>query len=183
MKKTLMISAIIVLATGCAGKQDPAASNTNPLDLNLGTQITSEALANSNIKLCATIKDEAQQKDCQMRVNDQEFTKKALSSNKKSDCSKVEDKDSQTRCELLIEDALEKENEQANLDELQAEISKIVSAGQVSKCSKVEDSNLRTQCETQIYLNKALSTKDPSDCKEIKIKEISDVCLQQISSK
>lgn len=69
-----------------------------------------------------------------------------------------------------------------SLPEEQLKVSELVQNKDINGCEQVEAAHLREQCLTNIYLEEAMSQKDPAFCEKINLQEVQDLCKQQLEN-
>lgn len=119
-----------------------------------GLNITTNAVAKRDLKLCDTIGLERYRENCQKEVQYELDSEKRDKEQQEADNKKA-----------------------AKILEIEA---KAIAQGDVGICDQIEDENQKYSCRYNIVVNQAIQKKDPSLCDKIGEKERIGICKQSL---
>ena len=192
MKKIITISLIgAFLLSACSMTETqnnsieeeatPVEFEATTLQERLDDDIVLMAVERRNSELCETIEATTQAKFCMEKVSEGKLLDDAVDAADIEKCEIIATSSISKRCEILVNEKLEKINEEARIAEQSELLITIESEGDGEECQGIEDENFRVQCQFNIYMTEAKASKDPSLCSKIENEELAEVCTSSLN--
>ena len=93
-----------------------------------------------------------------------------------SDCEQLTISELKEICSAKIENRIKIDKDQAETQERNLLLGKIIKEGDIGKCKEFEDKMWESLCEDGVYRKKALDTKDKTLCAKISNETDAQVC-------
>jgi hypothetical protein len=186
MKKLATISVLISITTllsGCSlfgnnyetEKEEVVQEDVSPDSL-LDDRLFASAVNNTDMDECEKITDETKKGECKKVVEADGITVEAVAELSDSSCSKIELDRYEEECENQVAEAKKKENKFEYFEEQNKLAVEMYENDDLEGCEKIELENYKKQCRDNILLNRALESKDETQCEQLDTEEAIEDC-------
>lgn len=135
---------------------------------------------------CDKISDQEFIQECKTELSDSTALAEAINKMDNSECEKLSSADKKAACKIQVEvtktemQSLQQSQEKSR--SAYSDLNKIIATGDYTQCKNIDSENLRDDCEYNILVNKALETKDISNCDKITNSESKTRCKDFVST-
>ena len=149
-------------------------------------EVTAYRLPFLTQEICDAITETEKKNECYEFLKDSKYFDSALKNLDTKECEKIKSPDVKGECKSAVGKGLEEqeagEESAKKLKEQQDKMNEILANQKLEDCETLEYEFLVNDCKTNIYLELAVSQKDPSICENIESEILRETCRVNSSS-